>query len=294
MRGRRFIWISVVTILLASATLIDVGIASPAIRMYVDPASVSLPPYSSFDLNIYIQDVTPSMGNWQFTLRWDPEILYSDKGRVTEGPFLSSAGTTMFVTTELPDRLIVGCMLTEYVIVSGSGLLATVSFDVIGEGSSPLDLLETIAQDIDGNDLSYTVDDGSFTNAVPVSANLVKRSAWPEHHHFKILGDEDHIQSLWAKAKNLGSNPAYIRVEFTIVPESGEDITLEAKYMVGGVETQVEPGKEVTISVDCWISLETAWDPNKYSVNATAKCSYYGLAWTYGTKSKTTRFTIVP
>lgn len=296
MRGRSIIWFSLITILVASATMIDIGRSSPATRMYADPPSVDLPPFDTFDLNIMIQDVT-DLGVWEFKLMFDNEILFSDESMVTEGPFLSSAGPTMMMTDQpTPNMLMVGCMFIEYVPSppSGSGLLATVTFSVVGEGSTALNLYDTLLQDINGIDITdYTVDDGYFSNAVPTSANLVRKSAWPEHHHFSVLKDEDHIQTLYGKVKNLGPNPAYIRVEFTVVKDTGVYAELTAKNLVDGIETPIAPGEIVDLSTNCWLSQETAWPVGKYYVNATAIFSYYGVTWSSGAKLKAFSFAVV-
>jgi len=97
---------------------------------------------TSYQINISISDVT-NLWSWKVRLNWNPGVL--NFLNITEGPFLKDIGATLFppppersgYLTEVSDTLL------ENVSASGSGLLATVTFNVVGSGQSDITLTET-------------------------------------------------------------------------------------------------------------------------------------------------------
>lgn len=117
--------------------------------------------------------------------------------------------------------------------------------------------------------------------------DLVRRSAWPEHHHFDISTDEDGKQTLFGKVKNLGTSETASAVEFKIYnKETGELVkTLTAPTRILMPEA----------IADFWVDWETPI-ADKYYVEARA---YFdsdgdGTLDTYGLKIKTFSFAVVP
>jgi hypothetical protein len=126
--------------------------------------------------------------------------------------------------------------------------------------------------------------DGYFDNR-PIRADLVRRSAWPEHHHYSLSKDEDSYQTLWGKVKNLGEAEVYIKVVFDITNEGGSTLS-------GVTQAQlVEPGQILDLHFD--FGPLSAADVAKYAV--TAKCLYSrdGNRWLEGEKIKSFSFSIV-
>jgi hypothetical protein len=116
--------------------------------IFVDPASLS-DPSSPFTVNINVSNVEDLYG-WEFKLYYNRTILSNSS--VTEGSFLSSAGSTYFSVVNNTDtynathgRYWVSCtLLTNTPGKTGSGTLATISFTVDGPGgTSPLVLADT-------------------------------------------------------------------------------------------------------------------------------------------------------
>lgn len=133
---------SIVIILVAGG----IGAASPETVFAVDPKIVVAGLDESFIVNITVSDVSDLYG-WQFNLTFDPTIV--NVVNVTEGPFLKQAGSTW-----MPDVTIhnfVGWVFSGDSLfpfpeegATGSGVLASVLFNVTAEGESDLNLSETV------------------------------------------------------------------------------------------------------------------------------------------------------
>lgn len=141
--------------------------------MAVDPASQTNPS-SPFTINVNVSNVD-DLYSWEFKLYYNSSILTN--GAVTEGAFLSGAGSTYFNPLNNTDtynathgRYWVTCtLLGDISGVSGSGVLATITFTVDGTaGTTPLDLKDTklIGYDQTNTRLTYmthSATDGSVT-----------------------------------------------------------------------------------------------------------------------------------
>lgn len=138
-----------------------------------------------------------------------------------------------------------------------------------------------------------TPDDNYVETSIDVSpaaevilADLVRRSAWPEHHHYSIAKDEDSYQTLFGKARNLGTTDTLVAVEFRIYDK-------ETSALVDTIPTtaiNIAPGAIVDLSVD-WTPA-----PGKYYVEAQViyDGDGDGVVETYGAKIKSFSFTVVP
>jgi hypothetical protein len=113
----------------------------------ISPSSSTLPQSqigNSFQININISDVA-NLWFWKVRLNWNPSVLNFTK--IGEGPFLKSAGySTLFppppqrsgCLTEISDGIMANAS------VSGSGVLATITFQVLAAGQSGITLNETV------------------------------------------------------------------------------------------------------------------------------------------------------
>jgi len=132
----------------------------------------------TFDVNVVIHDVT-NLCAWQARIVFDPKVMVVTN--VVEGPFLQEGeGNTLFVAVTRivegifsqdtlntndpftlitndetnPDSVLLGCaFIGEAHGVSGRGVLATVTFGVIGEGSHGLEITDVLALGVDGAEL---------------------------------------------------------------------------------------------------------------------------------------------
>lgn len=257
-----------------------------ATMVYVDPPEVTANPGDSFTINLNVQDVT-ALYSYGIKIGFNRFVLQVTS--VSEGPFLSSVVSTAFVYKIFSDYVDVGCTtLGASDGVSGSGTLFSVTFQVIDAGTSDLDVFYSVLLDPTLTEIAHTTANGYFyTSAM---ANLVRRSAWPEHHHFVVSKDEDfngtHAnQTLNAKVKNLGTIDLYVYATFEIVRDDGFVATVNTEVVV------VAPDTIVNLSGDFTVNGTQA---GKYAVTAKAMYSWTGSYFTQGEKTKGFSFAVVP
>lgn len=135
----------------------------------ISPSPLTIPQSqigTNFKVNINISAVT-NLWSWAANLNWNASVLNFTK--ISEGPFLKSAGNTFFAPTfpksgSLPD--ISDSIDFSNDSVSGSGILATVTFKVLGAGQSGITLSDTalwlpLSKNYTGHPLiPHTVDNG--------------------------------------------------------------------------------------------------------------------------------------
>ena len=160
--------------MLTMAFNLKIAQASPETIIYVDPQSIidtSKVAGTTFSVDIRITDVAKFRA-FEFRLNWTGPLL--NVTDVVEGPFLKTGGPTYFIRKiwNTPDP--VGVSDYIYVAstlfgvsegVSGSGLLATVTFLVEATGASTLHLYRTIAVNRYFEHIPHTLEDGYFNNA---------------------------------------------------------------------------------------------------------------------------------
>jgi len=146
-----------VSLFLSSAVIPQTVVAAET-KVYVNPSrKTGLDIAETFSVNISVSDVSNLQG-WQFLLYYKSSVINAILTRdpksgnytqVLEGPFLKAGGTTFMVVADFTDnynathgRIIAACLLLGAASVpqSGSGTLATISFEAKAIGNSPLDL----------------------------------------------------------------------------------------------------------------------------------------------------------
>lgn len=156
----------VLVMTLLSAFTFTVKNASGAAQISVQPnASTVWGTNETLTINITVSDVTDLYG-WQFKLYYEPRILNGTS--IIEGSFLKSAGAT-FSETSFNDgyNATHGCAIAFCTLkgnmsgVTGSGVLAIVSFRTKALGSSVLDLSETVLGRVDSTEIPHNVVDGA-------------------------------------------------------------------------------------------------------------------------------------
>ena len=148
--------------------------AVQAATVSIDPSSTTVGVGNTFSLNVDIADVT-DLYAFQFDVGFDPTLLAATSE--SEGPFLSSAGTTIFFPGTIDN--VGGAVSGTADVLSGAisgastsgtpGLLATLQFTALAEGTSAISLSNIVLLDSSLNDISFTSMDGSVT-VVPVGA----------------------------------------------------------------------------------------------------------------------------
>lgn len=283
-------WLSLIFLIVFSTVLVNVTYAGGAAKLYVDPELITTNPGGVFVINIAIADVL-DMYAWGLKLSWDPHTLTVTD--VVEGPFLQPGGDTFFasVVDNVWGTLDVGCTLLGVPWVppeeggaypqSGSGILMTVTFAVEEAGKCALHLYDTAVIHWQLTPIKHTVADGYYEGP---TANLVRRSAWPEHHHFVWAKDEDGIQNLTGKVKNLGDMDLWVKVVFEIVRDDGVVPDVESDAI------QVAPGAIVELTA--MFGPLDSLDVGSYYVSAKCEYSYYGVEYGRGEKIKTFSFAV--
>lgn len=126
----------------------------------------------TFKVNITINNVT-NLWDWKVRVNWDPQIL--NLTNVEEGPFLKSGGATLFLWPEGAPQIKDGyipeiyCALLSSGGVTGSGVLATLTFKVLRTGSSPILLNETWLNTFSGS-IAHIVTSGYVVIPMSFSA----------------------------------------------------------------------------------------------------------------------------
>jgi hypothetical protein len=84
---------------------------------------------ATINLTLYVTDVTGAWG-WTANVTWDNSVLHlAPTGNITEGPFLSNSGQTLFLPTPpTPGNVELTSTLLENTSSSGSGALAYIAF----------------------------------------------------------------------------------------------------------------------------------------------------------------------
>ena len=250
--------------------------------VYIDPPETTGNPGDTFIISVNIKDVV-DLFSYDVRIQWPRDLLLCLGA--SKGTFLAGQpGGTIFLPKIYPDYIIVAeTTMGAYPGVSGSGTLFTVNFEVLDAGKCTLDIYQSTLLDSTLSPMDHVSEDGSFSTLA--EANLVRRSAWPEHHHYVLAKDEDAYQNLTGKVKNLGTIDLKVYVEFNLVRDDGKP------DVVATAITVVAPGEIVDLTA--MFGPLTGLDAGKYAVNATCLYSYTGNYWAQGTKMKTFSFAVV-
>lgn len=152
--------LTVVVMLIVSGALIHQTQASDTI-LGVDPANLQLPTadfQQTLQVDIKISDVQ-DLWAWCITnITFNSNVL--NLTQIEEGPFLKQGGNTLFIWPEDSPKIRGGIVpeLSATLMtdggVSGSGILATLTFNVLSAGNSQINIDDTKLLDL--NELSNT------------------------------------------------------------------------------------------------------------------------------------------
>lgn len=150
-------------VLAASLLLAGPALATPIVR--VAPSAMTPTVGHAFQVDLVGEDFL-DLYAYNFTLNFDPARIRAVS--VSEGPLLASAGTTFFIPGDIDNVLGVVSFTGNTLIgaipgVSGSGILATLDFEAIVEGLSPLSLSDLLFIDTGFADLAPTPQDSAVT-----------------------------------------------------------------------------------------------------------------------------------
>lgn len=284
MRGKRLLWILLVFALVSSLAMVNVGKATvPSLQ--VEPTNFGMV-YPGDILYVFVEiyDVV-GLSAIEFTLRWDPYVLDVIQpavgtpppmaGMIAEGPFMpDQAGPSGTVPTcyvsPLNERLLFGDSFLDPVTATGSGTVAIFVFEVIGSGSTEIELHEASLFDFWLNPMKFNKNDGKLT-----SHNVGRvEQTWPETSRYENATEgPDYVNTLYATVTNygVGVGTIYARVEFY----GFDPVTGEARRFWNdeGVQ-QVAEGATITLSTTGFC---TAWDAPYY--NNAGKWTFNARCW---------------
>ena len=169
-------------------SLLCIAAVSTLLAVHAHAATVGLSPASPtvglgdiFAIDVVVTDVV-DLNTYQYSLAYDSTVL----GVVAvdlAGAFLTSAGSLLTIAPTLSAGHIdnASAALLSNAVVSGSGVLSTITFEAIGPGTSPVTFLTAIQADTILVNASFAtipaaLQDGSITVLAvpePVSAVLV-------------------------------------------------------------------------------------------------------------------------
>ncbi len=139
-----------------------------ATTISVQPSSIPVTVGQTFAMTVQISGASDLYG-YQFDLGFNPAVLAATS--VTEGPFLSSGGPTIFlpgtidnVSGSIPGNADI--LAGPVSGVNGSGTLLNASFQALAPGTSMVSLFNVIALNSSGQELALTTS-GSTVDVVP-------------------------------------------------------------------------------------------------------------------------------
>lgn len=129
---------------------------------------------TNFSVDVAVSGATDIAG-WQFNLMFDPTIINAVD--VVEGPFLQTGGITVFFEGTIDNTLgktgLWGAaLLGPNLGVTGSGVLASILFNALSTGFSPLTLSDVILVDSEANGIIPATQNGSV-NPVPEPSTML-------------------------------------------------------------------------------------------------------------------------
>jgi len=151
-----------------------ITIQSTEVYIYIDPLPANYQIGDVFTLNIKISNVA-NLFAWQTGMTFNPAVLEcitatapsnvapnatTATTALTEGDFLKQGGNTIWFPGTVENGVIVahsGTLLNPATPVSGSGTLATVTFQVIGSGDLNIHLVDVFLIGGDGSEIPVYV-----------------------------------------------------------------------------------------------------------------------------------------
>lgn len=178
MKHHLFNRLAALTALIMIATWPLVSSATPTLS--IDPPSQGANVGDSFSLDVSITEVTDLFA-YQFDIAFDPAVLEAQS--ITEGSLLPTGGSTFFIPGTI-DNIVGTISLTADSLigaisgVTGSGLLANVTFTALMVGESPISPLNSILLDSNFSNIALASQSGGSVTvqqgtAVPLPSSIV-------------------------------------------------------------------------------------------------------------------------
>ena len=146
--------------------------------MFVDPPSQSTSA-GTVSVDIRVPDAT-DLGSYDVTLTWDAGVLsFID---ASNGAFLGSTGRSVSCPppTTGANSVTVSCSTTGAGAgPNGAGILTTIQFSTVADGTSPATLSSVTLEDTGGSPSIRTTADGSITFVSPTATQTATSTSTP-------------------------------------------------------------------------------------------------------------------
>jgi hypothetical protein len=136
--------------------------------VFVDPPTQTVGS-SQATADIQAEDVI-DLGSYEFVLTWDDAVI--DLSSIDDGGLLGSTGNPIScsITILAANQVQYGCLEQgSNAGPDGDGLLATATFDTVGDGTSPVDLSSVTLKKTTGVEIPWITTDGSITVTFPTA-----------------------------------------------------------------------------------------------------------------------------
>jgi len=258
-------------LLLSVIASLFAALATPAFAVTVDVSTPEIqdltmvPGTTDVAVPVTVADVSDLWG-FQFILSYDPTVMMATSyvvATIFSEPAPSEIGADYAsIAASMPFGELSG--------FSGSMVVATVYFTIMGTGGCVLDLHDSLLVTPMAQPIAHTVTDGTFANVVP-DVSLELRRAIPDHVQW--FESKSFTNTLHAKVKNKGNVATLVYVTFTIADESGLFQTTVATDPVNIGPNQF---KDFTLSIDrFWLIAHGASVPGYGWYFFTARVWFY-------------------
>jgi hypothetical protein len=271
MRRKNLMFIFFIALTIVGVMTINYSAASSEATVYVDPASISDPamvPDTQFTVDIVVENVE-NLWAYQFWLSFNPKVIQGVS--VENGPFLGKdtdpdrhpveVAPGAGFDNEAGELKLYGAFIqfettppNDMYLADGGGVLATVTFKVVGFGKSSIVLGEdTRLADKWADEIPSTLENGFFANADVHDVAVTHIST---NDGYCVQGDPVGITVI---AENLGdfTETFDVKVYSVQMGSSGEEIFI-------GIETVED------LAAGDSITLPFVWDTTGVSAG-----SYY-------------------
>jgi len=262
---KKLLWTTLLVPILIVTLMATAAMASPTM-VSVDPTVIWDPAMgigTQFSVDILV-DYVENLWGYQFWLSFDPTVIHGVS--VENGPFLGSAGGIVIIApgagfdNDVGELKLFGASIffmgpppSDAILPDGGGVLATVTFEVVGTGCSPIALgSETGLMDKYGEWIFYGLGKPGFFANTELAPELYARTRgahgvsgiWPEWQ----VGAVDSTQILYCEVFNYGFMGAEVAVEFIVSGPDGVDRYLSDPAWVDPAIDKGVPSS-VTVSV---------------------------------------------
>jgi len=185
MKLQKTIFCTIATILIITATLVVPNIYAETATLLIKPQKIidtAMTPGKSFNVTLEVANVT-NMYAYELKIYYKNSVLNATKAVRPPGHFMEPTDpANQFIPKwEIKNNFnathgriwLAFTLLAPEAPKTGSGVLARITFQVVGVGSTPICLKDTKLADSAGSPMAHTIQDSYFSNKPPPPPALV-------------------------------------------------------------------------------------------------------------------------